>query len=214
MTLVLHQHPLSSFCWKVLIALYEKDLPFERVLIDFGDPASRAAFERIWPMTKMPVLQDKESGETIAESSIILEYLNERFGGGLIPSEPAEARHVRFRDRFYDQHVHLPMQRIVADRIRPENSRDPYGVEEARTQLAKACALVEQWSGQEEWAAGNRFGMADCAAAPALFYANEVMPLAERFPRSLALLERLKARSSIARTIEEAGPYFQYFPRG
>jgi glutathione S-transferase len=214
MTLVLHYHPLSSFCWKVLIPLYERELPFERVLVDFGDPASRAAFEKLWPMAKMPVLEDKENGDVVAESSIIIEYLEDRFGPKLIPVRPSEARQVRFLDRFFDNYVHAPMQRIIADRIRPEGSRDPYGVDESRALLAKGCAMVDGWMADRHWAEGGTFSLADCAAAPALFYANEVMPLGEHFPNALAYLSRLKERPSVARTIGEAGPYLHMFPRG
>jgi glutathione S-transferase len=213
MRLILHYHPLASYCWKVLIALYENGTPFTAVLVDHGDPASRAAFADIWPVAKMPVLQDGE--RAIPETSIILEYLNLHHKGErpLLPEDPEEALQTRLADRFYDLYVQTPMQKIVGDRIRPAGANDPHGVQEARALLKLACGMVDKDMAARQWATGRSFGMADCAAAPALFYANEVMPLGEDFPHALAYLERLKARPSMQRVLKEAEPYFHMFPR-
>jgi glutathione S-transferase len=208
MTLRLHFHPLSSFCWKVLIALYENGTPFEPVLIDFGDPDSRTAFAALWPPAKMPVLEDQARGAVVPETTIIIDYLDLHHPGEVrfVPADPDAARETRLWDRIFDLHVQAPMQRIVGDRLRPKDRRDPFGVEEARRSLATALGIVER-------AAGEDFGLADCAAMPALFYADKVMPFGNDHPHSAALLERLKGRPSVARVLAEAEPWFQYFPQ-
>jgi glutathione S-transferase len=214
MSLVFYGHPLASFCWKVLIALYENETPFTWKLVDLGDPASRAEFAAIWPMAKMPVLVDDALGRVVAETSIVIDYLDLHYPGRtrFIPTDPDLARETRFWDRVFDNYLQVPMQKIVADRLRPEGRKDPFGVEEARRLLATGLSLVEGQVAGKAWAVGEDFTMADCAAAPALFYADKVMPLAGAYPDALALLDRLKSRPSFARVIEEAEPYFQYFP--
>jgi len=213
MSLVLHYHPLSSFCWKVLIPLYEMEIAFEPNLVNPGDPESRARFAALSPLAKMPVLEDRARGAVVPETSIIIDYLETHYGGlQLIPDDPDEAREVRLWDRIYDNYVQHPMQRIVADRLRPAGQCDPYGVAEARAALATGMAVVEKQVAGKTWAAGESFTMADCAAAPALFYANKVMPLEGIYPEALALLDRLKPRPSFARVLDEAAPFFQYFP--
>lgn len=214
MALTLHYHPLASFCWKVQIGLHESGLPFEPVIVDLGDPDSRRAFLAVWPMGKMPALVDGADGTVVAETSIILEYLAQRFQAArwLLPSNADLAREARFRDRIFDLYVQLPMQRIVADRLRPAASRDPLGVESARAELKAGCDLVEQRFAEGPWGLGEAFSIVDCAAAPALYYADKVAPLGAAHPRCLAYLERLKARPSFARVLQEAEPYFQFFP--
>lgn len=214
MTLIFHGHPLSSFCWKVLIALYENETPFEfHLLKNLFDPEERAAHAALWPLAKIPVLEDKARGQVVAETSVIIEYLDRHYPGPVrfIPDDTEAARRTRFLDRIYDLYLEVPMQKIVGDRLRPPEQRDPHGVEEARVLLATALTMIDAESGTG-WAAGEDFGLADCAAAPALFYADKVMPLAGRFPNALALLERLKTRPSFAWVLEEAEPWFQYFP--
>lgn len=216
MSLTLHAHPLASFCWKVLIGLYENETPFDNVLVDLGDPAARAAFLRLSPLGKMPALSDAARGETVLETTIILDYLDAYYPGAVrfTPQAPDLARRARFWDRFFDNYVQAPMQKVIADRIRPEGAaKDPYGVQEAYGQLAAACDHLErQWADGRDWMCGD-FGLADCAAMPALFYADKVQALAERWPLCLAYLERLKARPSVQRVLAEAEPYFHMFPR-
>jgi glutathione S-transferase len=214
MSLVLHYHPLASFCWKVLIALYENGTEFTPKLVDLGDPDSRAAFAALWPMAKMPVLEDPERGIAVPETSIIIDYLDRHHEGPVrfVPEDPDRAREVRLWDRIFDNYVQVPMQKIVGDRLRPEGQHDPFGVAEARTLLATALGMVERQTADRRWATGDDFTLADCAAAPALFYADKVAPLAASHPVALAFLERLKARPSFARVLEEAGPWFRYFP--
>jgi len=214
MSLVYHYHPLSSFCWKALIALYENDTPFEPTIVDFGDPNSRAALAALWPVAKIPVLEDRTHWRAIAETSIIIDYLDRHHRGPVrfVPEDPDLAREVRLLDRIYDLYVQGPMQKIVGDRLRPEGQKDRFGVEEARRLLAVALGMIDAQVAERRWAAGETFTLADCAAAPALFYADKVMPLAGVYPNALALLERLKARPSFARVLDEAEPYFQYFP--
>jgi glutathione S-transferase len=213
MALKLYYHPLSSFCWKALIALYEKGADFEPVVVNLMEPDSREAFLKMWPIGKFPVLRDESRDWLVPESSIIVEYLDGRFPdrARLIPSDPDLARQTRMRDRFFDLYVQEPMQKIVGDRIRPEGMKDPFGVEEARARLKTALGMIEGAVG-ERWIMGDAFTMADCAALPALHYADRVMPLKDGFGRTRAYLERLRARPSAARTLKEAEPYFHLSP--
>jgi glutathione S-transferase len=215
MSLTLHFHPLASFCWKALIALYENDIPFRPNLVDLGNAAERAALLKLWGIGKFPVLRDDARDQTVPESSIIVEYLDQHYRGRarLIPEDPARALQTRLRDRFYDLYVHLPMQKIVTDRLRPEGRRDPYGVEEARAQLHTSYAMIEQQMENGGWAMGEDFSLADCAAVPSLFYGNMAVPFGEAQKNLSAYLERLKARPSVARVLKEAEPYFQMVPK-
>lgn len=213
MSLTLYFHPLSSFCHKVLIALYETGTPFEPRIVDLMGNA--AEFRKIWPIGKIPVLRDEAEDRTIPETSIIIEYLAQHFPGGtrLIPADPDRARQVRLRDRFYDLYVNVPMQKIVTDRLRPEGQNDPYGVKEARALLRTAYGMIQQDMARNTWAMGDDFTMADCAAAPALFYANMAAPFGDEHRDVAAYLERLTERPSFARVLEEAQPYFAMIPR-
>jgi glutathione S-transferase len=215
MSLTLDFHPLSSFCQKVLVALYENDTPFHPHLVDLGDAAARAAFLALWPLGKFPVLRDDARNETIPESSIVIEYLAQHYPGRtkLIPDGPELARQTRLQDRFYDLYLQDPMQKIVGDRRRPPESRDPYGVAQARERLDTAYDMIEADMGGKMWATGADFSMADCAAAPALFYANLVQPFGPRHGNLAAYFERLMQRPSFARVVQEAKPYFHMFPK-
>ena len=215
MSLTLHFHPLASYCWKALIALYENDVAFTPNLVDLGNTAERAALVKLWGIGKFPVLQDDARGEIVPESSIIIEYLDRHPGGRtpLIPADPDKALQARLRDRFYDLYVHLPMQKIVVDRMRPEGKRDPHGVAEARAQLRTSYAMIEQQMAGGGWAMGDDFTLADCAAAPSLFYGNMAEPFGDDNKNVAAYLERLKARPSVARVLKEAEPYFQMVPK-
>lgn len=215
MSLRLYFHPLSSFCQKVLVALYENGTPFEPEIIDLGNEASRAAFLKIWPIGRFPVLRDTAADRTIPESSIIIEYLAQHHPGRtpLVPADPDLARQTRLQDRFYDLYVNVPMQKVVTDRLRPPGKNDPHGVEQARTLLQTALGMVEQDMAAKTWAMGEIFTMADCAAAPALFYANLVMPFGDTHRKAAAYLARLMERPSFARAVEEAKPYLALMPK-
>jgi glutathione S-transferase len=214
MTLVLCYHPLSSFCWKVLVPLYENGTAFEGKLLNLGDPAERDAFRALWPVGKMPVLVDQEHDRVIPETSVIIEWLDHHRRGAtrFVPDDPELAREVRLWDRIYDLYVQQPMQRIVFDRLRPPEQKNPAMVAEERELLQRTMAMVDSYVADKHWATGEQFTLADCAAVPALFYADKVEPFEGRWPSALALLERLKARPSVARVLHEAEPYFQYFP--
>ena len=215
MTLTLHFHPFSSYCQKALIALYEAGTPFEKKVVNLGEPGEAAAFRALWPMGRFPVLVDDKRGATIPESSIIIEYLDEHYpGAGRMLPEDAELRlKVRLLDRFFDSFVMTPMQKIVGDHIRPADVRDPRGVGEARDLLARAYGWLEGELVGRTWAAGDVFTMADCAAAPALFYADLVAPV-DAFPKLAGYLGRLRARASFARAVDEARPFRGFFPPG
>ena len=213
MSLILHFHPLASFCWKPLMALYENNTPFTPVIVDLGNEQSRAAFFKLWPVGKFPVLQDTARDRLVPESSIIVEYLAAHYPGAVdLVSSGDLARQIRLSDRFYDLYVQEPMQKVVGDRLRPEGSTDPFGIEQARAQLRQSYAIVEQDMATKTWAMGEAFTMADCAAMPALFYANKVEPFGKDQLNLRRYHDRLLARPSAARVIKEAGPYFKFFP--
>ena len=215
MSLHLYFHPLSSFCQKVLMALYEHDTPFEPHIVDLLDERAGAEFKRIWPLGEFPVLQDTAKGLTIPESSIIIEYLAQHYPGPsrLVPRDADLARETRLRDRFFDLHVQVPMQKIVTDRLRPEGKTDPVGVEQARAHLETALGMLDADMATRTWATGDAFGMADCAAAPALFYANLVLPFTDSHKNAAAYFNRLMERPSFARAVREAEPYRRLFPK-
>lgn len=214
MSLTLYSHPLASFCHKALIALYENQTPFTAVEVDLGNPQSKAAFLALWPTGKMPVLRDDLSGRTVAESSIIIEYLQQHYPGPqpLLPIDEDARLDVRLWDRLFDHYVMEPMQTLVAQSMRPEDRRDPLAISRSESTLDMAYELVDRQLAQKQWATGSAFSMADCAAAPSLFYASIVRP----FPASRSHLseyfERLVARPSVSRVLKEARPYFDMFP--
>jgi glutathione S-transferase len=210
--LTLYAHPFSSYCWKVLIALYENGTAFRYRMVD--NATVFAELEALWPLKKFPVLVDGTTSAT--ESSVIIEYLSVRFPGSvrLIPDEIDAALEARFMDRFFDNYVMTPMQKLTLDCMRGDGEHDAKGVAEARTLLDGAYGWLEGRLVQRSWAAGSHFTMADCAAAPALFYADWVHPIGARFPAVSAYRARLLARPSIARTVEEARPYRKLFPPG
>jgi glutathione S-transferase len=213
-SLKLYFHPLASFCHKALIALYENGVSFEPIIVDLGNAQSRAAFEAVWPMAKMPVLRDETRGHTVAESTAIIEYLDAHYRSAtpLLPADPDDAWQTRMWDRFYDHYVQEPMQKIVTDRLRPAGQNDTFGVEHAKGQLQQAYAAIEPMMQSKTWAMGDDFTLADCAAAPALFYANTVVPFGGTRPNTAAYLAHLMARPSFARVLKEAEPYFDLFP--
>jgi len=214
MALTLYLHPLASFCHKVLIALYENEVAFTPQMVDFSDLGSAAALLDRWPVGKIPVLHDSATGQTVPETSIIIEYLQDRYPSPvrLLPNDAETALDVRLWDRFYDLYVSVPMQKIVTDRIRPAGSNDPHGVAEARALLQQAYGMIEVRMTGREWAAGDAFSLADCAALPGLFFAGIVEPFGADRPALVAYFERLLARPAVQRTLREAQPYFSMFP--
>lgn len=212
MSLLLYAHPFSSYCQKVLIALWENDVAFDyRHLETPGVAEERAA---LWPLGRFPVLVD--GGRTVVESSIIIEHLDQRYSGPtrFIPDDREAALEVRFMDRFFDHYVMTPMQQPVAEALRREDGRKEVAMAEAAGALDTAYAWLEQRLEDRTFAAGESFTMADCAAAPSLFYADWVHPIEARFERVRAYRTRLLQRPSFARAVEEARPYRHYFPLG
>jgi glutathione S-transferase len=215
MSLTLHFHPLASFCHKALIALYENDTPFTPHMVNLFDETERAALLKLWPIGKFPVLRDDARDQTVPESTVIIEYLDSHYPGRtpLIATDVDRGWQTRLRDRFYDLYVHEPMQKIVGDRLRPEGKKDPHGVEEAKTRLQTSYGMIDSEMATRIWAMGDGFSLADCAAAPALFFANEVLPFGDTHKNVVDYFDRLKARASYARVLREAAPYFVMFPK-
>jgi glutathione S-transferase len=212
MALTLYAHPFSSYCQKVLIALYENETPFLYRRLDAD--GAMAELTELWPLKRFPVLID--GGRTVLETTIIIEHLAVHHPGPvrLLPVDPREALAVRFMDRFFDNYISTPQGRIVFDSIRPAEHRDPYGVAEARAMLETAYAWLDKKMAGREWAAGDAFSLADCAAAPALFYADWTHAIGEAFANVRAYRQRLLARPSFARAVDEARPYRSLFPLG
>ena len=201
MTLVLHEHPFAAYCWKPLIAFYDSGVPFERVNI--GSDEDRARLTELWPTGNIPVLVD--DGLVLGEASVIVEHVTPELVTGL---------DVRLWDRLVESQVMTPMQKIVADSLRPDDARDPFGVSEARATLDRAYPILEAQL-TDAWLVGPTFSLADCCAAPALHYANVVHRWApEAYPRLTAYHGRLEARPSVKRVIDEARFFREFFPLG
>lgn len=213
MALTLYFHPLSSFCMKALIALYENDTPFEKRVVHLEKPEERAELEKLWPFAKFPVLKDEDV--VVAESSTVIEYLAEHHPGKseLVPKSAARAREARFLERVYDLYVNIPVGKYATDRFRPEGKHDPHGVAEALSLVETAYGFIDKDVAKKTWAIGDDFTIGDCAAAPALFFANQLIPLKNKHKNVEAYLDRLRERPSVARVIEEAAPYLELFSK-
>ena len=214
MTLQLFAHPFSSYCWKVMIALYENDLPFDIRMLDPDHPDNGAQWARLWPLKKMPVLL--EGDRPVMETSAIVEHLHLFHSGPvrLIPASPAAVVETRMLDRIFDNHVMTPVMELVLDTVREESRRDAQGVEEARMALDTAYAWLDERLSGRQWAIGDAFTLADCAAAPSLFYADWTQPIPEAHAALRAYRARLLARPSVARAVDGGRPYRAFFPLG
>ena len=212
MTLELFAHPFSSYCQKALIAFYENDISFAYRFME--DPGVGQELASLWPLRKFPILRD--DGQVVLEASTIIEHLHVRHPGPveLIPDDPATAVEVRMLDRFFDNYVMTPQGKFVLDALRPPESRDLYGVEEARKMLDVSYAWLDKRLKGRIWAAGNAFSLADCAAAPSLFYADWTYRIPAHYEELTAYRTRLLARPSFARAVDEARRFRHYFPLG
>jgi glutathione S-transferase len=208
----LYAHPFSSYCQKVLVALYENDTPFDYRSLE--DPANNAALSALWPMRRFPVLVDGD--RTVLEATCIIEHLQLHHPGPvrLVPEDGDAAIEVRMLDRFFDNYISTPQQKFVFDALRPDDERDPRGVRDAAAMLETAYAWLDAHMAGRTWAAGERFSLADCGAAPFLFYADWTHPIDERFANVRAYRARLLQRPSFQRAVDEARPFRAYFPLG
>jgi glutathione S-transferase len=212
MTLELFGHPFSSYTWKALIPLWANETPFEFRKV-FEDPEATKRLAEIWPLSKFPVLVD--DGEVIPEATCIIEHLQAHHSGANVWIPEGEAgRRVRFLDRFFDLYVQANMQPSVNNALRPEGQGDPYGAELGRKNLRVAYDWLEANLTEGGWAVGSSFTLADCAAAPALFYADWIEEIGDHRPRLKAYRARLLAHPVVARAVEEARPFRTYFPLG
>lgn len=210
--LKLYLHPIASHCWKVMIALHEAGLAYEPITVDLMDSAKRAEYLKLSPFGKIPTLVD---GDTIVnETSIQIEHLvlNYPQAAGLLPKDPKEALRVRALDRFYDLYLNMPLGKIAVDRFTPEDKRNPAAIEQIMNDLRTAVGIVEKDMASRTWAAGESFTMADCAAAPALFYVDRLVPYASGYPNTARYRDRLLARPSVVRCIEGAQPLLHMVP--
>ncbi|MBB5445294.1 MULTISPECIES: glutathione S-transferase family protein [unclassified Paraburkholderia] len=214
MPVQLYAHPFSSYCQKALTALYENGTPFEMRVLAHDDPKVMAELAALWPIRRFPVLVD--GGRTVVEASIIIEYLGLHYPGPvtLLPADPRVALEVRTMDRFFDNYISTPQQKVVFDSLRPEAERDRRGVADARALLDTSYAWLDRHMAEREWAAGDSFSLADCGAAPFLFYADWTHPIDPAFAHVRAYRQRLLARPSFARAVDEARPYRPLFPLG
>ena len=214
MPLTLYYHPFSSYSWKALIPLYEAGTPFTPRNID--DTQAAAEWKRRWPIARFRVLVEEASGVTLPEASIIIEYLDSHYPGPrpMLPSDPDLRLELRLLDRFFDNYVHASMQKIVGDRLRDPLRRDAQGVVEARAMLDTGYAWLDARMADREWAVGGSFTLADCAAAPALFYADWVHPIGNAFPGVSGYRARLLGRPCVKRAVDDARPFRALFPGG
>lgn len=212
MTIELFAHPFSSYCQKALIAFYENDIPFTYRMLE--DSGVGQELEALWPMKRFPIL--RENGRTVLEATILIEYLHIHHPGPvkLIPEDPDLALEARMLDRFFDNYVMTPQGKFVFDALRPPESRDPYGVAEARKMLDISYAWLDERMLGRTWAVGEEFTLADCAAAPSLFYADWTYPIPTDFENLQSYRARLLDRPSFARAVNEARPFRHYFPLG
>lgn len=210
MALTLYYHPLASYCHKVLIALYEAGTPFTARLVDLGNPEDRATLASHWALCKFPVIHDGARSRSLPESTIIIEYLDRHFPGGrrMIPDDPEAALDVRLWDRILDTYVHAPMQEIVGHHLRASGADTSV----YRSQLEAAYRLLDGQLAAREWVAGEGFSLADCAAAPALFYASTLVSFPGECVHLGRYFDRLTDRPSVRRTIDEAKPFFHFYP--
>ena len=214
MSLALYGHPFSSYTQKVLIALYENGTPFESRCLGPDTPEHVAQWQRRWPLGKFPLLVDGE--RNVVETSIIIEHLQLTHPGPvrLLPTQAMAALEVRFLDRFFDLHVMTPVQHAVGAALTGDAVKREEGLAFAASKLELAYAWLEGHLADRTWAAGRDFTMADCAAAPSLFYADWTHQIPETFPLLRAYRARLLARPSFARAVEEARPFRPLFPLG
>ncbi len=214
MTIQLFGHAFSSYTQKALIALYENGTPFQFRALTRDDPETAAEFAALWPLQRFPIIVDGK--RTVLEASIVVEYLDLHYPGPvrLIPADADAALEVRTMDRFFDNYLSGSVQKVVFDSLRPEAERDRFGVNEARAMLDKTYAWLNPLMAERTWAAGDSFSLADCAAAPALFYADWTHPIPDACANLKRYRQRLLARPSCARAVDEARPYRSYFPLG
>ena len=210
--LQIYGHPFASFYWKALIALYERDVPFEFLMVDPEHPENAKAVGRLAPTGQFPVLVDGE--RTVIESAAIIEYLDLHHGTAppMVPADPRTAIEARQMDGVFDDYVSAPLTRMVLNALRDEDKRDPYAVSEAKAMLDRSYAWLNDWLKGREWAANEVFGIADCAGAAALFYAHWGHPIPEAHTALQNYRARLLARPSIARVVDEARRWRHYFP--
>ena len=208
----IYGHPFASFYWKALIALYERDVPFEFLMVDPEHPENTEAVRRLAPTGQFPVLVDGD--RTVIESAAMIEYLDLHHGEAqpMVPADPRAAIEARQMDGVFDDYVQAPLTRMVLNALRDEDRRDPLAVAEAKAMLDKSYEWLNRWMEGREWAANNAFGIADCAAAAALFYAHWGYPIPDSHTALRDYRARLLARPSIARVVDEARPWREYFP--
>jgi glutathione S-transferase len=214
MTPTLYGHPFASFVWKPLIALYERDVAFTFRIVDPDHPENQARIAELSPTGQFPALVDGD--KEITQSNSVIEYLDLFHGDAapMVPSDPREALEARMMTDVFDDYVQAPMQRIVGDALRAPAEKDPHGVASAHAMLDRCYAWLDRRMQARDWAAGSRFTIADCAAAPALFYSDWVHPIPNRHAALAAYRARLLARASVARVVDEARPYRHFFPLG
>ncbi|HET7843100.1 MAG TPA: glutathione S-transferase family protein [Xanthomonadales bacterium] len=210
--LEVYGHPFAAFYWKVLIALYERNVPFAFRMVDGEHPQHAETVRRLAPTGQFPVLVD--GARTVVESAAIIEYLDLHHGDAppMVPRDARAAIEARQMDGIFDDYVMAPLSRMVFNVLREPERRDAHLDAEMQAALDKAYAWLDRWMTGRTWAANDAFGIADCAAAPALFYAHWGHPIPASHAALRAYRARLLARPAIARVVAEARPYRDFFP--
>lgn len=204
----LYYHPISTYSQKVLIALYEKGLEFEAETVQLMDPEDRASYLEVYPMGKIPCLID--DGNMIPESSIIIEYIDDMADPKLIKGDAAQTRKIRFKDRMFDLYLNNNVATLLFQSLKTQADQDQELIEKARFQINTMYMFMEHEFGNQDYANGNEFLMGDCAAAPALNYAQKTAPFDEH-KNICAYWDRLTARPSVQRMQQEAAPAIAAF---
>lgn len=203
----LYYHPLSTYSQKVVMALHEKQMPFEPHIVNMLEEAERKKYREIYPLGKIPLLI-LDDGHMIPESTIIVEYadMTSDKGPRLIPSDPQSARQVRFFDRMLDLYLNDSVANLIFEGWKPEAERDQALIDRCQERIGIMYDYLDKHLGGKTWLKEESFSMADCAAAPPLFYAQQTAPFADR-PNISAYFERVQTRESYRKVIEEAAPY-------
>jgi glutathione S-transferase len=201
----LYYYPLSTYCQKVLIALYEKGIEFEGESLMLFDPEVRDQFREIYPLGKIPLLVD-DNDHMVPESSIIIEYLDTKAKPLLIFGDADEQRQIRFKDRMFDLYLLETIATLFFQNMKPANEQDPERIATAQFQIDKIYMFMEMELENQPFSCGSEFTMADCTAAAGLFYASKVAPFDDR-PLIKQYWERLCSMPSVQRVHAEAAPH-------
>jgi glutathione S-transferase len=202
----LYYNPLSTYSQKVMIAFHEKGIAYQPEIVDLMSPEGRAAYEKVNPIGKVPFLKPSEDW-MVPESTSIIEYLEDTFPDSprLIPVAGGEAaRQVRFMDRMADLYLNDPVVELLFQKF-GLRKQDEERAARSRKFIAISYEHFNRRLGTQTWICAENFSMADCAAIPALFYAQVVAPF-DSHPNVVAYWRRAQQRPSYVKVKAEFEP--------